>query len=300
MTITQSKGDLRYAQARRRSSAPLARSGRRAVFNLLLIGAAALAVYPFAVMLFGALKTSGELTSNPGGVPRSPTLENFSVLFSGASGAMMWRGIFNSVVVTLPFTAITVVLCAMAGYAFAQYSFSGKNAIFGILIASMLIPTEVNIPSLYIFFAHIGWLDSYQVQIIPGTASVLGMFMARQYMQGLPLEVLEAARIDGAGHWRTFWSIGLPMSAPVLSAIAVLTFVAKWSDYLWPRVMVGDPDFQPVMVVLPAISTGISGFIVRYELLLAGALVVTVPLVIVFLMFQDRLMSGTTAGAVRG
>lgn len=304
MTVTASPlPPIERADKPRRAFAK-SRGGRwfgvKGAVNLTLIAAAFLALYPFLVMLFGSLKSAGELSVNPAGPPLAPTLENYITLFSGASGEVMWRGLFNSAVITIPFTVLTVILCSMAGYAFAQYQFRGRNVIFGVLLASMLIPVEVNIPSLYIMFAQIDWLDTYQVQIIPGTASVLGMFMARQYMAGMPVEVLEAARIDGAGHWRTFWSIGLPMSAPVLGAIAVLTFVAKWSEYLWPRVMVGNPDLQPVMVVLPALSTGLSGFIVRYEILLAGALVITIPLLIVFLRFQDKLMNGTTAGAVRG
>lgn len=272
----------------------------RLLVNGILIGASLVAVYPFAVMLFGSLKTPGELTTNPGGPPLAPTTDNYVTLLTGPSGAVMRRALFNSAVTTVPYTLITVTLCAMAGYAFSQYRFRGKNLIFGLLLSSMLIPAEVNIPALYVLFARIDWLDTYQVQIIPGTASVLGMFMARQYMAGMPGEVLEAARVDGAGHWRTFWSVALPMSTPVLGAVAVLTFVAKWSDYLWPRVMVGDPELQPVMVVLPSLSTGVSGFIVRYEILLAGALVITLPLLVVFLRFQDKLMSSTTAGAVRG
>ena len=274
--------------------------GAKGVVNLFLVVAGALAVFPFFVMAFGGFKAAGELTTNPGGIPSHPTDANFVDLFTGSTGALVWRSLLNSAIVTIPFTAITVVLCAMAGYAFAKYSFRGKNLLFGILIASMLVPAEVNIPSMYIFFSKIGWLDSYQVQIFPGTASVLGMFMARQFMSGLPTEVLEAARVDGAGHWRTFWQIALPMSTPMLGAIAVLTFVAKWSDYLWPRIMVGKPAFQPIMVLLPELSTGQDGFIVHYEILLAGALVITLPLLFVFLRFQDKLMSGTTAGAVRG
>jgi ABC-type glycerol-3-phosphate transport system permease component len=164
----------------------------------------------------------------------------------------------------------------------------------------MLVPIEVNIPALYLLFSNVGWLDTYQVQIFPGTASVLGMFMARQYMRGIPDEVLDAARVDGAGHWTTFFRIALPMSAPILGAIAVLTFVYKWSDYLWPAVMVNDPHLQPIMVTLPALSTNASGFIVRYEILLAGALIVTLPLLLVFGRFQKSLTSGTTVGAVRG
>lgn len=274
--------------------------GGRGAINVLLLGTAALAIYPYVVMLAGGFKTAGELTTNPGGIPAHPTVRNFRQLFSGSTGSTMWRALLNSVIVTVPFTALSVVLCAMAGYAFAKYRFHGRNMIFGLMIASMLVPVEVNIPTLYIMFARIHWLDSYQVQIIPGTASVLGMFMVRQYMRGLPDEVLEAARVDGAGHWRIFWRIAMPMSAPVLGAVAVLTFVLKWSDYLWPLIMVNSPKYQPIMVALPALSTSASGFVVNYELLLAGSLVITLPLLIVFLRFQDALMTGTAAGAVRG
>lgn len=286
-------------ELRRRKSRPRW-TPRMSAVNALLLGVAALAVYPYLVMLFGGLKSAGELTENPGGIPARPTGSNFVDLFSGESGAIMWRSLANSFIVTIPFTALTVLLCAMAGYAFAKYRFRGRNVLFGLLIASMLVPTEVNIPTLYVMFSRIDWLNSYQVQILPGTASVLGMFMARQYMRQIPDEIFEAAQVDGAGHWGRFWRIAMPMSAPVLGAIAVLTFVFKWSDYLWPRVMVTDPAFQPIMVTLPSLSTTQSGFIVRYELLLAGCVVITVPLLLLFLRFQESLMRGTTAGAVRG
>ncbi len=274
--------------------------GGKGALNVLLVGAAALAVYPYLVMLFGGFKSSAELTTNPGGVPAHPSVGNFTGLFTGETGRVMWQSLLNSVIVTVPFTALTVLLCGMAGYAFAKYRFRGRQVLFGVLIASMLVPTEVNIPTLYLLFTKISWLNTYQVQIFPGTASVLGMFMARQYMRDIPDEVLDAARTDGAGHWRIFWRIALPMSAPVLGAIAVLTFVTKWSDYLWPTVMTSTPQRQPVMVTLPALSTSASGFIVRYEILLAGALVITLPLMLLFLRFQKTVMSGTTAGAVRG
>jgi ABC-type glycerol-3-phosphate transport system permease component len=274
--------------------------GPKGALNATLLGVAALACYPFLVMLFGGFKSSAELTTNPGGLPVHPTLANFATLFAGDTGAVMWRSLLNSLIVTVPFTALTVLLCAMAGYAFAKYRFPGRGLIFALLIASMLVPIEVNIPGLYLIFSNIGWLDSYQVQIFPGTASVLGMFLARQYMRDIPDEVLDAARVDGAGHFRTFYRIVLPMSAPVLGAIAVLTFVYKWSDYLWPAVMVNSQDHDPIMVVLPALSTNASGFIVRYEILLAGCLVITLPLFLLFLRFQRTLMTGTTLGAVRG
>jgi len=275
-------------------------TSKKVIINLFLVGVAVLAVYPFFVMAFDGFKTGGELTTNPSGIPLAPTLANFKTLLTGQVGALMWRSLLNSVVITIPFTALTVLFCAMAGYAFAKYEFRGKNIIFALLIASMLVPAEVNLPILYIAFAKIGWLNTYQVQILPGTASVLGMFMARQFMAGMPTEVLEAAKLDGAGHWRTFWQVALPMSTPVLGAIAILMAVNKWSDYVWPRVLISKPQFQPVMVLLPQLSTATGGFMVLYEVLLAGATIITLPILLVFLRFQDKLMSGTTVGAVRG
>jgi len=167
----------------------------------------------------------------------------------------------------------------------------------------MLIPLEVNIPTLYVLFSRIHWLNTYQVQIFPGTASGIGvlcMFMARQYMRDLPDEVLEAASVDGAGHWRRFWRIAMPMSAPVIAAMAVFAFVFKWSDYLWPLVMVSSPTYEPIMVTLPELGTATNGFVVLYEVLLAGCVIITVPAMLLFARFQRVLMQGTTAGAVRG
>jgi ABC-type glycerol-3-phosphate transport system permease component len=270
------------------------------LLNALLLGVGLLAVYPFVVMLFGGLKSAEELSTNPSGVPAHPTFSNFTTLFTGQTGSFFLRAFLNTFIVTVPFTLLTVLFSAMAGYAFAKYRFRGRNVIFALLIASMLVPPEVNIPTLYVFFARIDWLNTYQVQILPGTASVIGMFMARQYMKSIPDEVLEAASVDGVGHWRRFWSFVVPMSAPVLVAIAVLTFVFKFTDYLWPLVMVSNPKYEPIMVALPSLSTSQTGFIVEYELVLAGCLIVTLPLLLIFLRFQDTLMRGVSAGAVRG
>jgi ABC-type glycerol-3-phosphate transport system permease component len=270
------------------------------VVNAFLLGVGVLAVYPYVVMLFGGLKSAGELSTNPSGVPAHPTFSNFTTLFTGQTGSFFLRALLNTFIVTVPFTLLTVLFSAMAGYAFAKYRFAGRDVIFALLIASMLVPPEVNIPTLYVLFAHINWLNTYQVQILPGTASVLGMFMARQYMKSIPDEVLEAASVDGAGHWRKFWSFIVPMSAPVLVAIAVLTFVFKFTDYLWPLVMVSNPKYEPIMVALPSLSTSQTGFIVEYELVLAGCVIVTLPLLLLFLRFQDTLMRGVSAGAVRG
>lgn len=276
------------------------RLSKLSAVNLFMLGVCFLAVYPYVVMVFGGFKSPGELSTNPSGVPAHPTLANFSDLLIGSNGAAMRRALLNTFIVTVPFVALTVVFSAMAGYAFAKYRFRGRNFIFGLLIASMLVPIETNIPVLYIVFSHINWLNTYQVQVFPGTASVLGMFMARQYMQSLPDDVFEAASLDGAGHWARFWRFAVPMSTPVLGAIGLLTFVAKFTDYLWPLIMVTSANFQPIMVALPNLSTSQNGFIVEYELVLAGCVIITLPLLVLFLRFQNTLMRGIVAGAVRG
>lgn len=283
-----------------RASGTRRRVFRLSTVNLFLAGVCVLAVYPYVVMIFGGLKGAGELSTNPSGVPSHPTLSNFSDLLIGSNGAAMRRALLNTFIVTVPFVALTVVFSAMAGYAFAKYRFRGRNVIFGLLIASMLVPIETNIPVLYIVFSHINWLNTYQVQIFPGTASVLGMFMARQYMRSLPDEVFESASLDGAGHWARFWRFAVPMSTPVLGAIGLLTFVAKFTDYLWPLIMVTNANYEPIMVALPNLSTSQNGFIVEYELVLAGCVIITLPLLVLFLRFQNTLMRGTVAGAVRG
>jgi ABC-type glycerol-3-phosphate transport system permease component len=283
------------------------RTGRRSfwttktgVVNLFLLGIVGLALYPFLLMAVGGLKTRPELAINPAGLPANPTFENYWGLIVGEAGAQLRRSLFNSAFVTIAYTLITVLFCTLAGYAFAKYEFRGRNAVFALLIGSMLLPAEVNLPSLYLMFSKIGWLNSYQVQILPGTANVLGMFMARQYMMGLPNEVLDAARVDGAGHWRVFWRVALPMSAPVCGAIGILMAVGKWADYLMPRVLVNDLDYAPVMVALPQISAGPDGsYMIQYHLMLAGATLITLPILLVFLKFQETLMTGTTAGAVK-
>lgn len=281
-------------------SALLSRTAKSWGQNLLLVLACVMSLYPFAVMLFGSFKAPGEITTNPGGIPQAPTGANYQDLLFGSQAGTVWRGLLNSVIVVVPATLLTVVLAGMAGYAFARFNFRGKNVLFGMLIASMLVPLEVNIPTLYLMFSKIGWLNSYQALILPGSASVLYMFMARQFMEGLPEAVFDAARVDGAGHARTFFQVALPMSTPVLGAIGVLSFVSKWSEYVWPRIANNDPEYQTIMVLLPSISMSqASTFLIRPEALMAGAVLVTVPLVVVFLLFQDKIMNGVTAGAVR-
>lgn len=268
------------------------------VINVLLIVVVIFSVYPLCIMLLGSLKTAAELSANPAGLPHVPTLDNYWRLLNYNSNTMV-RSFLNSVFVSTAHTFLTIFISAMAAFAFAKYRFKGKNVIFVALLATMMVPGELSIPPLYIMFSRIGWLNSYSVQIFPGIASVFAMFMLRQYMLSIPDPLIEAAKMDGAKHWRIFTSIILPVSSPVIGALSILTFLHKWNDFLWPLIMINKPKFMPIMVILPTLNEKDSVWSIPWELIMAGCVVVTLPLILVFLRYQDKFMSSVTIGAVK-
>lgn len=268
--------------------------------NGLLFAVAAAIFYPFVLMVLNSLKSASGLAHDPFGLPSPVTFQNYLDLASGYTGAIMIRGLVNSLAITFSHTALTVFISALAAYAFAKLRFPGRELLFAALIASMLIPVEVNIPPLYILFSRIGWLNTYQVQIVPGIANVFVMFLMRQYMQSLPNEILDSARLDGASQWTIFRRIVVPLSVPVISAGFILVFLGKFTEYLWPQVMVTSTDLQPIFVLIPTLNRGPNAFGIPYELVLAAAIVATIPLILPYLRYRRQLISGTTAGGVRG
>ncbi len=207
----------------------------------------------------------------------------------------------NSVLISSLTTALSLIVCSMAGYAFAKYSFAGKNVLFVLLLMAMMVPGELLIAPQYLLFSKINWLNTYQVQIIPFVSNVFAMFMCRQFMSSLPNEMLEAARIDGAGHVRVFREIALPASSPALGALAIILFLGKWNDFLFPKMMIDKMQFKPLMVLLPALNDGIGNIsTMPYDLVLAGCVLATVPLVVTFLCLQDKFLSSVTIGSVKG
>lgn len=273
--------------------------GSNLVVHVILLATVVLSLYPFALMLINSFKSNTEVLQNPAGWPIHFTFGSYRQLFT-YEGNQVLRSFFNSVFVASVSTILAVLLAAMAAFAFAKLSFRGRDVMFGILLATLMVPGEVTLPPLYIMFARIGWLNTYQVQILPSVASVFGLFMIRQYMLSLPNELLEAARLDGATIWQQLWQIVMPLSTPVLGAFAILHFIGRWNDYLWPLVVVTDPKFRPIMAMLPTIKDPLVGFFTPWGMLMAGCVLVTIPLVVVFLLFQDKFLSGVVIGATKG
>jgi multiple sugar transport system permease protein len=184
----------------------------------------------------------------------------------------------------------------MAGYAIAKKKFPGSKIFFWIYISSMMIPKQVTLVPLYILVANLGMINSYPGLILPSIAAPFGVFLMRQFMVSLPNEVLDAAKIDGAGEFKTFWRIVIPMSKPALAVLGIFTFVGEWNSFLWPLIVTQTSEMKTLQAGLSLIQDEVP---MEYAYLMAGAAFAALPMVIVFLSFQKYFLRGVTVGAVK-
>jgi ABC-type glycerol-3-phosphate transport system permease component len=279
----------------RRQGTALGHQVSLALAYLVLVIVAFTSLYPLALMIINSFKSDTDVLLNPAGLPQPWTLASYIQLINFGQLQNFANSIFISVVTT----AIAVFVVGIAGYAFTKLRFPGRNVIFFVLLATLMVPGEITLPPLYLMFAQINWIDTYQVQIVPFIAPVFGLFMVRQYMIAVPDSLIEAARLDGANEWQIFWKIMLPVSTPILSAFAILQFLGMWNSYLWPQVMANTSAVAPLSVTLPTLTDPVMGLVPIYGTIMAGSVLATVPLVLIFLRFQDKFISGVTIGAVR-
>lgn len=271
---------------------------KKSSFHLVLLCLVLLILFPVYIMLMGAFKSAPELANNAIGLPESFGLVNFQRLWKYNSGIMV-RTYLNSIFVTVIYTVLVLFLASLAAFAFSKYRFKGKNILFFCLLATMMIPTELTIAPLYIVFSKIHWLDTYIVQIIPGVGNVFAMFLFKQYMDGVPSALIEAARIDGCGHFKTYLRIMVPISKPIMGALTILVGLGKWNDYLWPTMMINKTEIRPIMAVLPYLNEGDNALSIPWELVLAGCTLVSIPVILIFFIFQNQFMQSVTVGAVK-
>jgi ABC-type glycerol-3-phosphate transport system permease component len=270
----------------------------KALILLALIAAALISVYPIMMMMINSFKSDQEMYVNPAGLPIDWTLESYGKIFQYHGG--LWLNIVNSIIISLISTIIAVFFSALAAYAFAKYQFRGRNTLFALLLATFMIPPEIIIPGQYIIFARLHLINTLHIQILPTITPILGLFFIRQYMALIPNELLDAARVDGAGHFTVFTKIMIPVSSPVLGAYAILHFMSVWNAYTWPVLVAVKREVQPVMVVLPQMVDPVVGFLPVWGTIMAGATLATLPILIVFLSMQDKFMSSVTVGSIKG
>jgi len=252
-------------------------------------------VFPFYWSFLVASRDSGMMTQKmPPLLPGGNFLANAARVFDTVP---FWRALGNSVIVSGTVTISTVLLCTLAGFAFAKLRFRGRNGLFLFVIATLAVPTQLGIIPLYIAMADFGWAGHLPAVIIPNLVSAIGVFWMRQYLvSALPDELIEAARMDGCSMLRVFWHVALPASRPAAAFLGMFTFMMSWNDFLWPLIVL-DPENPTVQLALERLQ---SGYYVNYSLVLAGTTLATIPILVVFVLLGRQIVAGIMAGAVKG
>jgi len=269
------------------------RSGTVLVNGALAV-IAALTLFPLCWMVSASLMAPGEASSFPPPLlPRDPTLQNYRALF-GTQG--LGAQALNSLFVASAATLLSLGFNLTAGYAFAKLPFRGREAVFRTLLAAMVIPGQVAMMPLFLMLKQMGLVNSFAGALVPWLAGVFGIFLVRQYARAIPDDILEAARLDGAGEGRIFLHVVLPLLKPIVITLAVLVFLGAWNDFMWPLIVLTDRELQTPPVALAGLSRE---HVQDTELMMAGAVLTVAPVLLLFLLLQRHYMQGLLMGSVK-
>jgi multiple sugar transport system permease protein len=281
--------------------AELARRPRRSLASLLAYGGLSagllLVVAPFAWMVLGSLKTREEMARLiPTWIPQHPTLDNYRVLIERLDLPLFFA---NSVLVASVVTVGNVIFCSMAGYALAKLRFPGRRLVFALVLATLLVPGGVTLIPSFILVSWLGLANTYAGLTLPFLAGAFGVFLIRQSMLNLPDELIDAARVDGASEYRIFWQIALPLSAPAVATLAILTFLGSWNGFLWPLVVAQSERLYTLPVALATFSR-VGEHNTDFGLLMAGSCVIVLPILVVFVGLQRYITRGLAMTGLKG
>lgn len=248
---------------------------------LLLVG-------PFIWMILGSFKTTSELRQvPPTWLPEQWTFENYQQLFDRQN---FMRFFLNSTVVAFFVTAGNVIFCSMLGYALAKLNFPGKRILFTVVLVTLMVPGVVTFMPLFVLVANLNLVNTHAGMILPFLAGAFGVFLMRQFISGIPDELLDAARVDGAGEHYIFWRIIMPLCGPALATLTILTFLGSWNSFLWPLVVATGEDMFTLPVAVAFLATGQTE--TNVALLMAGSVVVILPVIVVFILLQRHFTQG--------
>ena len=267
----------------------------RILLHAVLIAGGVITLFPLFWMASASLMSAGEATTLPPRlIPHEPTLAHYRELFVRLD---IGRAFLSSAIVATAVTVFSVLFGSMAGYAFAKLRFSGRQRLFGLLLVALVIPPQVGMLPLFLVMKALGLVNSYWGAIIPSMVTVFGIFLIRQFMLSVPQELLEAARIDGAGEWRIYWTVVLPLARPILATLATFMFMSTWNDFMWPLIILSDQAHY----TLPVALANLSGEHVQdVELMMAGSVVTVLPVLAVFILLQRYYIAGIMQGSVKG
>jgi multiple sugar transport system permease protein len=265
------------------------------VVNGLLLALALLSLAPLAWMLSVSFMPAGAASTLPAPIlPRGATFDNYYQLFARAG---MGRYLANSLLVATAATLGSLAFNVTAGYAFAKLRFAGRDRIFRGLVAALVIPGQVAMMPLFLELKALGLVNTYAGVVVPALATIFGIFLVRQFARSIPDELLEAARIDGAGEMTIFLRVVVPLLKPVIVSLAVFTFLATWNDFMWPLIVLSDERRYTLPVALASL---VGEHVQDTELMMAGSVLTVLPVVVVFLVLQRYYIQGVMAGSVKG
>jgi sn-glycerol 3-phosphate transport system permease protein len=287
-----------YIPATRATTAAVKRrfSTIRLLGYLTMLSVVVLIGLPIYWTVIASFKTSQEIYSiPPTWIPMRPTLENYPAAWSGAPFA---RYYLNSFIITLLGSAAEICFAVTSAYALAFLRFPRKDLVFLLLLAALMVPTEITIIPNYLTIARLGWVNTYAGIIVPGASVAFGTFLLRQAFRSLPYEIIEAARVDGAGHLRILLSVVVPIAQPAIVTMGLLSVVAKWNDFLWPLIVTNTTEMRtlPIGIYWLRASEGV----INWGVVMAGSLFLIVPVLVGFLWAQRYIVDGIAAGAVKG
>lgn len=265
-------------------------------YYIFLIVGALISVFPFYWMFVIGSNGRGAASSIP---PVVTISDQFSANFTRAlAKTEFWTALLNSVMISSAVTLSVLLFCSLAGYAFAKYEFKYKNFLFFFVLGTLFVPAQLSVLPTYVIMAKFGWIDTYYAVIVPAMVNAFGIFWMRQYISSsVHTELLEAGRIDGAGHLHIFTKIVIPIITPAYATLGIFTFLNTWNDFFWPFVVLKDRSHYTIQIALQQLFHTRDGL--DYGMILSATFMATLPLLIVFLMFSRWFIAGLTSGAVK-
>jgi putative chitobiose transport system permease protein len=285
--------DAQLSATGRPGQATLRRLARQLPHYALLSALAGLTIYPFWWTLVTALSTSGDIYRFPPALwPQDVSLANFVEVFNTIRLMAFYK---TSILIAATTVVGTLLICSLAAWPLARMDFPGKRLVYGGIVATMILPAEINFLVNFVTIAKLHLIDTVAGVVLPNLAGAVGIFMMKQAYEAIPADLIDAARIDGANEWQIFWRIALPLTKPALAALTILTMVSAWNQYIWPSVVMTSPDNFPLSVGVQYLSSAFSS---KTRVVAAGAVLTILPMLIVFLFTQRFFLRGFE-GAVK-
>jgi cellobiose transport system permease protein len=268
---------------------------RRWIVELVLLIGLLVSIFPFYWMIVMATNTTSDIYRVP------PKLIFGSYLLTNVSHVLQsinfWTNFLNTLFVATTVTVLQLFFCSLAGFTFAKFNFPLRNALFVVLLGTMLLPSAGSLVALFVIMADLGWIGTFLPLIVPSIVTAFGIFWMRQYALGaIPIDLIEAGRVDGMGHLGLYWHVAVPALRPALGYLGILSFITAWNDYLWPLIVLINPKLYTLQVALAQLNGVYS---TDYSMVMAGTLMATIPLIIIFFLGARQFIANLSAGAVK-